>query len=266
MKTTNLQPVVEVLDEHYKIPQLNRTRRIAALLPHDYYQTDKEYPIIYLLDGQNLYSKDAPYGSWNIRQSLSQMAGKGHHEVIIIAIDHGDEERIMEYFPYYNPRFGQGEGELLLQFFMKDLIPEVEGRYRVKKKRESRAIGGSSLGGLFSLYAGMKRPLSFGNLLVFSPSLWISPQVYADLERFYSIFPTDFYLYAGEKESKDHASNVRRVSDVLFRNKINASKLRFHLSINPEGTHSEVYWGEEFPKAMSWLFFDKNSNCNRING
>lgn len=265
METTDFHPIVEVLDEHYKIHQLNRTRRIAALLPYDYHQTQIEYPIIYLLDGQNLYSKDAPYGSWNIRESLAEMAAEGHHEVIIIAIDHGDESRIKEYFPYYNPRFGQGEGELLLQFFMKDLIPEVESRFRVRKNRESRAIGGSSLGGLFSLYAGMRRPLTFGNLMVFSPSLWISEQVYADLARYYAIFPTDFYLYAGENESRDHAANVRRVGDLLFRNKINAQNMRFHQSINPEGTHSEVFWGEEFPKALSWLFFDENSNCKRVN-
>ena len=47
-------PIIETINEHFEIPQLITTRRISALLPWDYYQTDKHYPVLYLQDGQNL--------------------------------------------------------------------------------------------------------------------------------------------------------------------------------------------------------------------
>ncbi len=34
----------------------------------------------------------------------------------------------------------------------------------------------------------------------------------------------------------------------------------FRTSINPEGTHSEFYWSQEFPRAIEWLFYDNTEN------
>ena len=251
----SLHPIIRVVDEAYLIPQLNRTRRITALLPYDYDTSGKHYPVLYLLDGQNLYSKDAPYGSWEIAKSLEKLAETGNHEIIIIAIDHADEERVMEYSPYYNPKFGNGQGDLFLRFLLETLIPEVETRFRVSPGRENRGIGGSSMGGLLSLYAGIRNPEMFGKLMIFSPSLWISPKLYYHTSKFVARMPMHIYVYAGEKESKNHIANVRRLKESLFRTDADTSQLTFQLSIHPEGTHSEVYWGMEFPKALKWLFF-----------
>jgi hypothetical protein len=33
------------------------------------------------------------------------------------------------------------------------------------------------------------------------------------------------------------------------------SKIQFKKSIDPHGLHNERRWGEEFPKAVEWLFF-----------
>jgi hypothetical protein len=38
-------PIIQVIEEEYEIPHLDATRRISALLPHDYHDTDKKYPI-----------------------------------------------------------------------------------------------------------------------------------------------------------------------------------------------------------------------------
>ena len=251
----SFQPIIKVVDEAYLIPQLNRSRRITALLPYDYYSTRKRYPVLYLHDGQNLYSKDAPYGSWDIRESLAKLADIKKHEVIIIAIDHGDEERVMEYSPYYNSQFGEGQGNLFLQFLMDTLIPEVESRYRINTQRENRGIGGSSMGGLFSLHAGIKHPEVFGKMMVFSPSLWINSEIYELTSNFEADLPVRMYVYAGEQESKNHIANVNKLKESLSVKQRDRTKLDFQLSINPEGTHSEVFWGKEFPVALEWLYY-----------
>jgi predicted alpha/beta superfamily hydrolase len=70
MSETDFNPIIETIEEAYEIPHLNATRRISALLPHDYHQTDKRYPVLYLQDGQNLFNPMAQYGDWAINKSL----------------------------------------------------------------------------------------------------------------------------------------------------------------------------------------------------
>jgi len=108
------KPIIEIIEEEYEIPQLGRKRRISALLPADYYESDKSYPVLYLKDGQNLFDENAPFGNWAIDRSLEDLYKDGYKDIIVIAIDHGGEDRITEYLPYFNIKFGKGEGELYL--------------------------------------------------------------------------------------------------------------------------------------------------------
>ena len=114
MTLTDFNPIIETIEEAYEIPQLNATRRISALLPHNYYTSEKRYPVLYLQDGQNLFNTMAQYGDWAIDKSLAKLAENGLADIIIIAINHGEEERISEYLPYYHPRFGQGKGNFYI--------------------------------------------------------------------------------------------------------------------------------------------------------
>ena len=76
---------------------------------------------------KNLFNPNAPYGNWAIDESLAKMAHKGRHELIIVAIDHGEEERITEYLPFEeHPRFGDGGGKKYVDFLVDDLIPHCE--------------------------------------------------------------------------------------------------------------------------------------------
>jgi predicted alpha/beta superfamily hydrolase len=48
----------------------------------------------------------------------------------------------------------------------------IDREYRTWPNAENTGLGGSSLGGLASLYIGFRHPLVFGKLIVMSPSLW----------------------------------------------------------------------------------------------
>jgi len=249
-------PIIEVIEEEYEIPQLNRKRRISALLPSDYYQTDKSYPVLYLKDGQNLFDDHAPFGNWAIDRSLARLAEQGLNNVIVIAIDHGGNDRITEYLPYFNKKVGNGEGERYLQFMQDTLIPYVNKKYRTRPERENTGIGGSSMGGLISLFAGLNYQHLFSRLMVFSPSLWIAPRIFQQAANFDPQLPINVYIYAGGKESANHIPNVTRFKNILLGGHKNFSNIRLHVSLNPEGTHSERYWREEFPKALKWLYYE----------
>jgi len=248
-------PIIETIEEEYEIPQLGRKRRISALLPYDYHDHQERLSVLYLNDGQNLFDENAPFGNWAIDQSLEELARLGMRNVIVIAIDHGGEDRISEYLPYFDPRFGKGQGELYIQFLEETLIPYVNKNYRTLPDRDHTGIGGSSMGGLISLFAGLNHQDTFSKLMVFSPSLWIAPKIFRQAEHFRPELPSSLYIYAGGKESPNHLPNVHRLKKRLIDGKHQFDHVKMHLSLNPEGTHSEAFWRREFPEALKWLYY-----------
>lgn len=227
------------------------------MLPYDYHETETIYPVLYLNDGQNLFNEHAPFGNWAIDKALSRLAAQGLKDLIVITIDHGEEERLAEYLPYKSTKYGEGKGQQYLAFIIETLKPYVDRKFRVSKKATDTGIGGSSMGGLISLYAGLKHPEVFGNMMVFSPSLWISKEIFKDAQSFTALQQTYLYLYAGGKESVVHMPNIRKLKDALFKNRLDQGKMHFEFSHNPEGMHSESFWRAEFPKAIEWLYFKK---------
>lgn len=251
-----MRPIIEVLEEDYEIPQLGVKRKISVLLPADYYETEKQYPVMYLQDGQNLFNPHAPYGDWAIDKSLQTLAEQGMTDIIIIAIDHGNEERIYEYSPYDNPLFGHGKGNRYVFFLINTLVPYVNKHYRVSTSRHDVGIGGSSMGGLISLYAGLMAPATFGKLMVFSPSLWISEQIFNDADHCNLMDGDALYLYAGGMESQAHIPNIKKLDAIMSPKFNDLTYARYKCSIYEQGEHGEYYWAYEFPKAIKWLYFN----------
>ncbi len=249
-----LLPKIHTLSDAFEIPQLRRNRRVVALLPHNYHQTDRRYPVLYMHDAQNLFDEEAPYGNWAIDKQLAKLAEHGRSDVIVIAIDHAGDKRIQEFSPYETPKWGRGEGRRYLNFLVQTLKPHVDTTFRTLTGRQDTGIGGSSMGGLISIYAGLMYPQIFGRLLVFSPSLWVSPKIYFDAIEFFNPSDTKIYLYAGARESSNMIPSINRLKETLERRGMDYGQLQFEVSINPKGRHNEAVWGEEFPKAVQWLF------------
>jgi predicted alpha/beta superfamily hydrolase len=218
--------------------------------------------VLYLQDGQNLYEESAPFGTWAVDKHMARLSAEGFGDVIIVAIDHAEQYRIKEFSPFEHPKLGQGEGDLYIHFIVEELKPFIDSRYRTMPTRENTGIGGSSMGGLISIYAGFLRPDVYSKLMVFSPSLWVSSRIYDYARHYQPYHTTRMYLYGGEKEGRSSdighfmkmMLQMKEEMDQVARKYPNA--LDVTLSSNPEGMHSEYFWGEEFPKALKWLFFE----------
>jgi predicted alpha/beta superfamily hydrolase len=247
-------PQVQLISDVFVIPQLNKTRKIWALLPHDYDSSSESYPVMYLQDAQNLFNESAEFGNWEIDKKLAVMSEYKIGKIIIIAIEHAEEDRIKEY-NVGKTVLGKGQGKKYIRFVTDTLKPYVDSNFRTKKERQFTGIGGSSMGGLISIYSGLRNPEVYGKLMIFSPSLWVVPELKINAEKANSA-DTKIYLYAGGDESATMIEHVKKFQNDLISSEFVKSKSKINLSINRQGKHSETYWSDEFPKAIEWLFFN----------
>ncbi len=255
----NFLPKVHLISEEFEIPQLNKTRRIWALLPYDYEESKETYPVLYLQDAQNLFNEKAKYGNWEIDKKLAVMSEYKIGKIIVIAIEHAEQDRIKEY-NVGKTLLGVGQGKKYIRFITDTLKPFVDKNFRTKTEREHTGIGGSSMGGLVSIFSGLMYPEVYGKLMIFSPSLWVIPKMDFNSIDFSEPGDTKIYLYAGGDESATMIEHVKKFKKNMIQNEFVTSKMKINLSINILGKHNETYWSDEFPKAIEWLFFNKKDN------
>lgn len=258
-------PIVEIISEKFFIPQLNRTRKIWALLPYNYHKTDKTYPVLYLQDAQNLFNEGSAFGNWEIDEKMSILAEYGRGDVIIIAIENGSEDRIKEYILDNDSITKNAEGKKYIRFLADTLKPYVDSVYRTKPEREFTGIGGSSLGGLISIYSGFLYPEVYSKLLIFSPSLWVNPENNFPQMNFKNPYEIKVYMYGGEMEGSQMTKRIALFEKTLesWENS-HSIQFEFKISINNEGKHQEFYWSQEFPRAVEWLFYNTQEDPKEL--
>lgn len=258
-------PIVEIISEKFFIPQLNRTRKIWALLPYNYHKTDKTYPVLYLQDAQNLFNEGSAFGNWEIDKKMSILAEYGRGDVIIIAIENGSEDRIKEYILDNDSITKNAEGKKYIRFLADTLKPYVDSVYRTKPEREFTGIGGSSLGGLISIYSGFLYPEVYSKLLIFSPSLWVNPENNFPQMNFKNPYEIKVYMYGGEMEGSQMTERIALFEKTLesWENS-HSIQFEFKISINDEGKHQEFYWSQEFPRAVEWLFYNTQEDPKEL--
>ncbi|WP_449387632.1 alpha/beta hydrolase-fold protein [Chryseobacterium lineare] len=140
----------------------NSWRRVFIYTPPGYDQnTSESFPALYILHGGG--------------EDESGWANQGKTNLILDnLIAEGKAKKMVIIMPDAN--IGQGGirnfGERNLQMFEKELkesiIPFAESNYRIKKGKENRALAGLSMGGIYTLYAGIQNSDMFTSLGVFS--------------------------------------------------------------------------------------------------
>lgn len=253
VKVSTASKNVHVFSENFKIPQLNRTRRISVYLPPNYETSTEKYPVLYIQDGQNVFDLVTSYsGEWEIDETLDKLSSENVLNLIVVAIDHGNDKRISEYSPWPNPKYAESEGDAYLDFIVKILKPEIDKVYRTKKSAKNTAIMGSSMGGLISHYAALKYPKVFGKAGVFSPSFWYSNEVITFTEKHANLKHQKMYFLVGGQEGEDVLEDVENIVNILKNNKFPEKNI--YTKIVPDGNHSESFWKSEFESAIIWLF------------
>jgi predicted alpha/beta superfamily hydrolase len=238
---------------------LDRPRDIVVYLPPGYeHESHKRYPVLYLHDGQNLFDRATAFGGveWEVDETAEALIQAGAIEPLIIAaIYNTGEHRIEEYTPTADPKLKKGgQADRYGRFLVEELKPFLDRRYRTRPGAEHTGLGGSSLGGLVSLYLGLKHPGVFSRLLVMSPSVWWDRgYILHFVEGLRAKPSTRIWLDIGTKEGKFSPGHVRRLRDLLIAQgwRLDAD-LKF---LEAKGAHhTEAAWARRVGPALEFLF------------
>lgn len=231
-----------------EIAQLQRKRDIQVYLPAGYYRSSKKYPVIYMQDAQNIYNKDGSRkNSWCVDSLLKTLPD--NQQAIIVGINHGGNNRIAEYSPYKS-KYGNGDGIAYTEFMVHTLKPYIDAHYRTKTDTRHTAIAGSSMGGLIALYATIKYPEVFGTAGIFSPALWINPEINQYVTDAVIPGKSRFFIACGDQEGTE-ADDVNKMDSLLRSKKVSLNNMPKPLLLKGE-KHNEHQWMLEFPGFYKW--------------
>ena len=230
-------------------------------LPESYYDHPrKRYPVLYMFDGHNLFSdEEATYGkSWG----LSDYMDFTETQMIIAAVEcnHSpDNGRLMEYAPFSfeDPGFGSipGYGKETMEWLIHTFKPDIDRHYRTLKTRSHTFIGGSSMGGLMSLYAIIAYNEYFSGAAALSPSLWTQPEKIESMIRSIRVRRnTRIYMDYGSEELRNHPGMKKEFQKVVAM----LLKKNIYLTsrIVPGGEHCEASWEKQIPFFMNTLLYE----------
>lgn len=250
-----------VLKWDIEIPALTgeRKRKAYVYLPVGYEDEEEErYPVLYMFDGHNLFSdEDATYGRcWGLADYLDYT----ETQIIVAAVECNTvgNGRLSEYTPL-NFTLNNGEkikarGKKYMDWLVGEFKPYIDENFPTLPDREHTAIGGSSMGGLMSLYAASRYNKYFSRCAALSPSLWVngvSALPFIKNGKFRR--GTVIYMDYGSREFSNHASQRKAFADtcsVLIEKGVNLTA-----RIVPGGVHSEASWGKQIPYFMHVLGF-----------
>jgi enterochelin esterase-like enzyme len=220
------------------------------------------YPVLYLNDGQNLFEAATAFAGvhWQVGETAARLiAEQKIRPLIIVGIDN-TKNRASEYIPYKSkdPRVLNAKGKRYPEFLQREVMPLIEERYSVSKGPENTGLGGSSLGGLITLYTQIAAPGVFGRLLIESPSLFVANRkILLDCGQVRNL-PTRTYLGMGTNEVGNAEKDAKIVEDVRELDAILRSAglddTRLKVRIVEGATHSEAAWAARFPEALEFLY------------
>jgi len=243
-------------------------RLLRVWLPPDYDGWgETRYPVLYLNDGQNLFDPVTAFAGvhWQVGESAVRLiAEQKVPPLIIVGIDN-TKNRACEYIPYpsRDPRVLNAMGKCYPDFLQREVMPLIEEHYPVLKGPENTGLGGSSLGGLITLYTQLAAPGVFGRLLIESPSLSVANQRILVESRRFRDWPARTYLGMGTREVGHAEKDERIVGDVRVLESIlreaGLDERRLKVRVDENAAHSESAWAARFPEALEFLYSDRGA-------
>ncbi len=141
-------------------------KRMHVYLPPDYERNpEARYPVLYLNHGggddDSKWSSTDPKSGGSAHLILDNLIAAGKAKPMIVVMPNTRD------CATGNPS-APGKDDACTQEFAKDIIPYVDGHFRTRADRTSRALAGLSMGGFVVMHTGLPRMDLFSELYVYS--------------------------------------------------------------------------------------------------
>ena len=244
---------------------LNNDRDVLVYLPPGYdADKHKRYSVLYLHDGQNLFDGATSYipgEEWRVDENAQLLISEHKVEpLIIVGINNMGSERLNEYTPVADDKYKGGKGELYGRMLVEELKPFVDSTYRTRRDAKHTGLGGSSLGGLISLYLALKYPDVFGRVAVISPSVWFANhEIVHFVDGLNAKRRLRIWLDIGTREGRDNEEAARSTTDArMLRDSLIKKGWRVGEDLKyfeAEGAeHNERAWAARLEPVLEYLF------------
>jgi len=239
---------------------LPHDRTLIVYLPPGYEASRRQatrYPVLYLHDGQNVFDRATSIGEeWEFDETAQALIEAGAIEpIIIVGIYNTGAHRIDEYTPTKDDHVDAGgHANLYGRMLVEELKPFIDKRYRTLPGVANTGLGGSSLGGLLTMYLGLRYPTVFSRLAVVSPSVWWDGRVIVrEVRKLPGKLPLRIWLDAGTSEGEEVCQNVRLLRDALVDKGWVLGRDLMYTEV--EGAeHNERSWGSRVDPILRYLF------------
>ncbi|MGC2402925.1 MAG: alpha/beta hydrolase-fold protein [Acidobacteriaceae bacterium] len=229
---------------------------IVYLPPMYHTSPERRFPVLYMQDGQNLFdpaTSFVPGNYWHMGETADGLIEVGLIEpVIIVGIYNTGEKRIEEYTPVRDIRLGGGLANAYGRMLVEELKPAIDRLYRTDAQR--CGLGGSSLGGLVTLYLGLRYAEVFSRLAVLSPSVWWRRRAILNtVAALPGKLELRIWLDTGVKESTRAVPDARLLRDLLLQKGWRLGEDLTYLEVE-NGEHTESAWAQRVDPMLQFLF------------
>ena len=243
---------------------LNGERKYAVYLPPDYENSERSYPVLYLLHGAT-----DDHTGWiqfgEVLRITDNAIKDGTATPMIIIMPDADTGRM----GYFNAGDWKYEN-----FFFEELMPYVEEKYRIKRKKRYRAVAGLSMGGGGSFMYALHHPELFSSACPLSA--YVGPLTMKELEdrmewykekytksELKAYFERHNVLELLKTTPVDEVKSVRWYIDCGDDDFLYEGNSLVHIAMKKkeipheyrvrEGAHNWTYWRESLPTVLEFV-------------
>lgn len=250
---------------------LGKEVEYSLYLPPDYDQSNRKYPILYLLHG---YSDDET--GWTqfgeVKAIADRQLQKQEMTAMIIAMPDAGVSW------YINSADGKVKWE---DFFIKEFIPHIESTYRCRTEKRYRAISGLSMGGHGTMIMAIKHPELFSAAAPLSAGI-ITREAIINMpeENWNSTFGPSYGKDKGEGRLNNHLNRNWVIQLVQDASTEDLSKVKYYIDCGDkdflikgnmelhsllidkkvphefrvrEGVHNWDYWRSALPEVFKFV-------------
>ncbi|RSD28680.1 alpha/beta hydrolase [Mesobacillus subterraneus] len=246
--------------ENLTLPLFGEERKIRVYLPADYAGGSKQYPVLYMHDGQNVFGSEDAIGG--ISLELHEYLDDNKVNLIVVAIDQKSEERMNEYCPWeigeYSAKLtGEqcsdgGKGKEYIKWVAEELKPFIDEQYRTD--RAETYMAGISLGSLITTYAVCVYPQVFKRIAGLSSAYFRNYEGITALLKESNLSHLDkVYLDCGTMEGGKQIAPGFLQSNIDIYELIKQKGIQTEFKTIQDAKHHYSDFKKRFPEVMNYL-------------